>query len=81
VREKLWGFHYSAIRDGRTSKLCRGLDGTVLPAADPFWQQWTPPNHFNCRSCVIEVWESARLKEPPASTRAYQQFGAEFFIG
>lgn len=81
IQEKLWGLHYSAVLDDRTTNLCRGLDGTVLPLADPFWQQWTPPNHFGCRSAVIEVWQSSRLREPPADLRTYQQFGNDFFIG
>jgi SPP1 gp7 family putative phage head morphogenesis protein len=81
VSEKLWGLHYSAILDGRTTELCRGLDGTTLPLADPFWSQWTPPNHFGCRSAVVEVWKSSRLREPPATLRNYERFGPDFFIG
>jgi hypothetical protein len=65
---------------GRRS-LCRGLDGTTLPTDAAFWQQWTPPNHYGCRSCVIEVWESSKLREPPASVQAYQRFGSDFFVG
>lgn len=81
IREKLWGLHYTAILDSRTTELCRGLDGTVLPLGDPFWQTWTPPSHWNCRSAVVEVFESTRLREPPAEVRNYERFGADFFIG
>jgi SPP1 gp7 family putative phage head morphogenesis protein len=81
VREKLWGLRYSAILDGRTTQLCRGLDGTTLPLGDPFFSQWTPPNHFNCRSLLVEVWSSTRLRHPPDEVRNYERFGADFFIG
>lgn len=36
--------------DGRTTDLCRGLHGTILPADDPRWARLAPPNHHNCRS-------------------------------
>lgn len=81
IQEKLWGLRYSAILDTRTTTLCRGLDGTVLPLGHPFFEQWTPPNHFNCRSCVIEVWQSSRLRKPPTALRGYERFGADFFVG
>jgi hypothetical protein len=48
ISERLWGLHYSAVLDSRTTELCRGLDGTTLPTGDVFWKQWTPPNHYNC---------------------------------
>lgn len=43
---------YDATLDSRTSDICRELNGTVLPAGDPFWSSRTPPNHFNCRSQI-----------------------------
>jgi SPP1 gp7 family putative phage head morphogenesis protein len=61
----LWGWEYSAIEDDRTTALCQSLDGTRLPAADPFWKRWTPPNHWQCRSTVIEVFEDEGLGAVP----------------
>lgn len=81
IQEKLWGLRYSAILDNRTTTICRGLDGTVLPLGDAFWDQWAPPNHYGCRSCVVEVWSSSRLRHPPAEVRSFERFGADFFIG
>lgn len=43
---------FDAIIDGRTSEICRGLDKTLLPIDDPFWDVWYPPNHWRCRSSV-----------------------------
>lgn len=81
ISEKLWGLHYSAVLDDRTTKICRGLDGTTLPKENEFWRTYTPPLHWNCRSCVIEVWSSTTLKEPPVESRNYEAFGPEFFMG
>ena len=35
---------------GRTTALCLGLDGITLPASNAFWDMYTPPNHWRCRS-------------------------------
>jgi SPP1 gp7 family putative phage head morphogenesis protein len=44
---------YDAVLDNRTSTICRNLDGTLLPADHPRWQEIYPPNHFGgCRSGV-----------------------------
>lgn len=64
VDEILWGYEYVAIADDRTTDLCLKLDGTKRPKADPFWQQYTPPNHWGCRSTVIEVFTD----DPEASS-------------
>lgn len=46
---------YIAIDDSRTTEICSSLDGVRLPVDDPFWKEFYPPNHFNCRSQVVEV--------------------------
>jgi len=44
---------YSAVIDDRTSDICEPINGVILPVDDPFWDEYTPLNHFNCR-CVLE---------------------------
>ena len=44
---------YSAVIDGRTSDICEPINGVTLPVDDPFWNEYTPLNHFNCR-CTLE---------------------------
>lgn len=44
---------YSAVIDGRTSDICEPINGVTLPVDDPFWSEYTPLNHFNCR-CTLE---------------------------
>lgn len=31
------------------------LEGITLPASDPFWESYYPPNGWNCRCTVVEV--------------------------
>lgn len=54
---------YDALIDGQTSSICRGFNGTLLSATDPFWKTSYPPNHFSCRSAVKTLTErqAARL--------------------
>lgn len=44
---------YSAVMDANTSEECAGFNGLTLPVSDSFWDNYTPPNHFNCR-CILE---------------------------
>ena len=48
---------FDAVLDGRTSEVCKHLDGTIRPANDPFWQTATPPLHHRCRSGIISLTE------------------------
>lgn len=44
-------YQYSAILDGRTTDICRGLHGKIFKnGTEP-----VPPMHFNCRSILIPV--------------------------
>lgn len=40
---------YIAVIDQSTSEICQPLDGQIHHIDDPFWDIWSPPNHFNCR--------------------------------
>ncbi|MGN5723678.1 minor capsid protein [Acinetobacter calcoaceticus] len=56
------GFEYVklvATLDGRTSKLCASLDGTVWEINDP--EKRVPPLHPNCRSILIPVEKDGLL--------------------
>jgi SPP1 gp7 family putative phage head morphogenesis protein len=43
---------YDGVGDARACDICDPLDGTVLPADDPFWQSHQPPLHPSCR-CIV----------------------------
>jgi SPP1 gp7 family putative phage head morphogenesis protein len=51
----LEGWQYSAIIDGRTTDVCRLLDGVVMLPDDPNVNSLKPPRHFNCRSVLVPV--------------------------
>lgn len=64
VTDALWGYRYSAVLDSRTTRLCRTLDGWIAPKDEPALVTFRPPNHFHCRSALVEVWRSSALREP-----------------
>ncbi len=49
------GVRYSAILDGRTTEVCRLLDGRIFKLGDPDLPGLCPPNHYNCRSILVPV--------------------------
>ena len=46
---------YSAILDDRTTEICQELDGKVFAADSPEWDNYRPPNHYNCRSVLVPI--------------------------
>lgn len=65
----LKGVQWLAVLDGRTSAICRSLDGSVFPVDDGP----RPPAHPNCRSAVVPIvksWRQLGLKDLPPATRA-----------
>ncbi|AGE60775.1 head morphogenesis [Bacillus phage Eoghan] len=47
---------YDAITDSRTTDLCNELNGKIINVHNQsVIQQYTPPNHFNCRSQWLPV--------------------------
>jgi SPP1 gp7 family putative phage head morphogenesis protein len=47
---------YRAVIDGRTTSVCRYLDGLVFDRrTDPGWSKYAPPNHYNCRSTIVTL--------------------------
>jgi SPP1 gp7 family putative phage head morphogenesis protein len=54
-KETLPLLQFEAVIDGRTTELCAGLNGTILPVGHAFWNRFYPPNHFNCRSTVRQL--------------------------
>jgi SPP1 gp7 family putative phage head morphogenesis protein len=63
---------FDAINDGRTTAVCRHLDGIIRPVDDPLWDRYAPLNHFNCRSTLIS------LTEEQARSRSGQKGGKTY---
>lgn len=55
VSDEIVAYQYSAILDGRTSSLCRGLDKKVFKPSELSY--YNPPNHYNCRSMVVPIFK------------------------
>jgi SPP1 gp7 family putative phage head morphogenesis protein len=47
----------TVVEDAQTTEICEPLDGITLPVDDPFWDEFYPPNHWNCRSTVLQLDE------------------------
>lgn len=56
IQEILWGFEYVTVGDDRVRPEHELLDGIRRPKGDPFWTFAFPPNGFNCRCQVIEIF-------------------------
>ena len=51
-------FEYSAIMDGRTTSICKHLEGGAGDHSVEWYAknpEYRPPNHYNCRSILIPV--------------------------
>lgn len=46
---------YRTAGDSKVRESHRKLEGITLPASDPFWDKYYPPNGFNCRCTVAKV--------------------------
>lgn len=46
---------FEAVEDERTTAICLDLHEVIRPVDDPFWLQYYPPNHYNCRSTVRQL--------------------------
>lgn len=61
-------YRYVATLDGRTSPICRALDGQEFE----YGKGPKPPQHFNCRSTTVPVidYEGLGVTPPPPSKRS-----------
>jgi SPP1 gp7 family putative phage head morphogenesis protein len=62
-------WQYDAVDDGRTRPAHRALDGKVLRADDPAWDEIYPPNGFNCR-CTVRTLNAEDVKRMGLSVEA-----------
>lgn len=69
---------YSAILDDRTTEICQALNGKTWSEDSDVWDQFRPPNHYNCRSVLIPVtqidgWDGR--ESPAPSVQPAKGFG------
>jgi SPP1 gp7 family putative phage head morphogenesis protein len=67
--EALAGYRYSAIMDRRTTEICSALHGSSWEKGDPNLDNYTPPNHFRCRSILVPIhkYKDWTFKDPDLS--------------
>lgn len=53
--EDRYNLQYRTAGDEKVRQEHAVLDGTTLPPSDPFWEQYLPPNGWNCRCNVVQV--------------------------
>ena len=60
-------YRYVATLDGKTSAICRALDGRVFE----YGKGPVPPQHFNCRSTTVPIinYEALGIEPPPEGRR------------
>lgn len=49
---------YRTANDGKVRPTHAALHGVTLPISDPFWEEYYPPNGWNCRCTAIQVRKS-----------------------
>lgn len=55
---------YRTANDSKVRPEHAGLHGITLPAEDNFWDEYFPPNGWNCRCTVVQVLKS-RYEQTP----------------
>lgn len=50
-----YDLQYRTAGDDKVREEHARLDGTTLPANDPFWDSYYPPNGYNCRCTAVQV--------------------------
>lgn len=54
---------FVSVEDNSTTKQCNDLNNKVARADDPFWDKYTPPLHYGCRSNVRTLTEKQFQRE------------------
>jgi SPP1 gp7 family putative phage head morphogenesis protein len=69
--EEVW-LQYRTAGDSSVRPEHQALNGITLPANDPFWDAYYPPNDWGCRCTAVEVRQG---KYPPSDSRDAMKAG------
>lgn len=69
-----YNLQYRTVGDGHVRPEHAALHGVTLPATDPFWDSYFPPNGWGCRCTAIQV---RKTKYPETSSAEAWSRGAE----
>jgi len=85
IYDALWGYKYVTIGDDRVRPTHAILDGITLPKAHKFWEQFYPPNGWNCRCQAIPIFEKVDIVKPilklPDGTKVKPDKGFDWHSG
>ena len=59
-----YNLQYRTAGDGKVRPEHAALNGVTLPSSDPFWEEYYPPNGWNCRCTVVQVRKSKYPETP-----------------
>lgn len=66
-----YNLQYQTAGDECVREAHAALDGVTLPPSDPFWNDYLPPNGWNCRCNVVQVLrEDFPLSDPKQAKAA-----------
>lgn len=61
-----YNLQYRTQKDDKVRPEHAALHGVTLPPSDPFWEEFYPPNGWNCRCTVVQVRKSKYPVTPHA---------------
>lgn len=59
-----YNLQYRTAGDSKVRPEHAALNGVTLPQSDPFWEEYYPPNGWNCRCTVVQVRKSKYPETP-----------------
>ncbi len=74
VAEEFQWLQYNAVLDGATRPTHAAMNGKVYRSDSPVWDEWMPPNGFNCRCSVTPVAKDDIKAEKLTVSRKPPQF-------
>lgn len=85
IYNALWGYRYVTAGDDRVRPTHAILDGVTLPKGHKFWQDFYPPNGWNCRCQAIPLFDAAEVIQPmrklPDGSRVKPDVGFKWNAG
>ena len=69
-----YNLQYRTANDDKVRPEHAALNGVTLPPSDPFWEEYYPPNGWNCRCTVVQVRKS---KYPATAHEEAMALGGE----
>ena len=80
IQDVLWGFEYITAGDFRVRPEHEMLEGVRQPKEHPIWTSIWPPNGFNCRCDVIEIYKDQPRKHVVKDIPAAKEIGGKLVV-